>query len=70
MTNQTETLLQLREEIAKMKKQMHSVGGGDIGGYIDIPDDAYNRMVEIHNQALSDVLHLIDSKLEVSKEDK
>lgn len=36
------------------KKQLHSVGGGDIGGYIDVPDDAYNRRVEIYNKAVDE----------------
>lgn len=36
------------------KKQLHSVGGGDIGGYIDVPDDAYNRRVEIYNHAIDE----------------
>lgn len=49
--------LQRNELLGAMKmekKQLHSVGGGDIGGYIDVPDDAYNRRVEIYNQAVDE----------------
>ncbi len=51
LTTRTNELL---GDLKMKKKQLHSVGGGDIGGYIDVPDDAYNRRVEIYNEAVDE----------------
>lgn len=49
------------EEVKGMKKQYHSVGGGEIGGYVDVPDDAYNRSVQKHNEIIDEVLSKLTS---------